>query len=548
MDNKKIKIWEKHGILENAVLEQPPSEVSKIFKELGEVWITAFALGYACRYRGLDMVKVLVEGGATFKADPRTITELYGNVRPLPALPSSGDLSLMLISSVGLTYFKYMIKQDEEKGLKLLPLSERLEILDYLCGNAGKIGFRPDEFLFYALVSKEREMVLALKNSGVTLSERIAETVTAVSNTELWFDYCYLTMQLSGEDFAGVMSALISEIRETGIGGDKKLLCTDYFWRLNEEKLSKPGLFRFLLDNFDQSKMKKGDLMKGFINKENVSCLEIAAENGWLKQPRKRDEMIEYASGNGKAESAAWLLDFKNRTADLAAERKRAEKRQLRELNADPNSVTELKKIWSFTKREDGTLIITGYKGKNTEIAVPGKIGKDTVTAIDKYAFSPYAMRIRKEQRDLRYAVTEVKLPDSITEIGEFAFYQCKSLARIELPPLLTEISKGMLDLTAISSIRIGGSVKKIGAVAFHCCEHLKTAAICEGVEEIDQSAFGNCGSLKTVELPKSLKKMAAGDGSGSFAGCGSLTAVLHKGSYAERYCAENKIPFTYAK
>ncbi len=23
MDNKKIKIWEKHGILENAVLEQP---------------------------------------------------------------------------------------------------------------------------------------------------------------------------------------------------------------------------------------------------------------------------------------------------------------------------------------------------------------------------------------------------------------------------------------------------------------------------------------------------------------------------------------------
>ncbi len=53
MDNKKIKAWEKHGILENAVLEQPPSEVSKIFKELGEVWVTSFALGYACRYREL---------------------------------------------------------------------------------------------------------------------------------------------------------------------------------------------------------------------------------------------------------------------------------------------------------------------------------------------------------------------------------------------------------------------------------------------------------------------------------------------------------------
>ena len=36
--------------------------------------------------------------------------------------------------------------------------------------------------------------------------------------------------------------------------------------------------------------------------------------------------------------SSAWLLDFKNRTADFAAERKKAEQKMMRELNANPNS------------------------------------------------------------------------------------------------------------------------------------------------------------------------------------------------------------------
>ncbi len=52
----------------------------------------------------------------------------------------------------------------------------------------------------------------------------------------------------------------------------------------------------------------------------------------------------------GLACRSAWLLEFKNRIADFAAERDRAEKRMMRELNANPNSVTELKKIWGYEK------------------------------------------------------------------------------------------------------------------------------------------------------------------------------------------------------
>ena len=75
----------------------------------------------------------------------------------------------------------------------------------------------------------------------------------------------------------------------------------------------------------------------------------------------------------------------------LSAAVKKAEQKMMRELNANPNSVTEMKKIWGYEKRKDGTLVITRYKGSNTKIEVPEKIGSSIVTEIGNKAFSVYA-------------------------------------------------------------------------------------------------------------------------------------------------------------
>lgn len=57
--------------LEEAVRSDTPSEVSALYKKLGNVLLTAHILGIACRFRGLEMVKVLIENGATFRCDRR---------------------------------------------------------------------------------------------------------------------------------------------------------------------------------------------------------------------------------------------------------------------------------------------------------------------------------------------------------------------------------------------------------------------------------------------------------------------------------------------
>lgn len=405
--------------------------------------------------------------------------------------------------------------------------------------------------LYKAIIMLDKERIKELKASGVTLTEnvrRVLENGPSRSNGIFHPDYEFrasFAIKIKGipiEDYDEIAAMLRAEI-------GKPLHYSEALWLWENKRFFEPRFFEITLDNFNQKQMSKKRLMKRIILENHIGCLPICEKHGWLKMPKTRDELIEYANENGKTEAAAWLLDYKNRTADLTAERERAEKKAERELYADPNSITELKKIWRFEKREDNTIIITGYKGDRREISVPEKIGGDTVTAIGEYAFSPDAKRIREEQRDLRRAITKVALPDTIESIGEFAFFKCKSLTEINIPERLGEISKGMLDITGLKSIVIGGNVKKIGAVAFWGCRDLISVKLGEGVSEIDVAAFYNCTNLGTIVLPRSLKKAAPNTMSeGSFWNCYKLTALVYKGSYAERYCEENKITYKYTE
>lgn len=254
--------------------------------------------------------------------------------------------------------------------------------------------------------------------------------------------------------------------------------------------------------------------------------------NGWLKQPRKRDEMIQYATELGTTECTAFLLEFKNRTADLVKEQASAEKKMLRELNADPNSVTELKKNWNFKRNDDGTLVITGYKGGGTVLNVPEKIGDGAVTEIGDWALSPHAPRIKEPTREFRKTITRITLPEGLKKIGESAF----------------------CDLISLESVNIPESVRSIGEYAFRDCVSLKTIIVPDGVKDIDANAFSmqhGRGALEYVRLPRTL---------GYFnedckrwrvylfhaVNCPDLVVGVPRAPHVEEFCEHNKIKFEY--
>ena len=77
-------------------------------------------------------------------------------------------------------------------------------------------------------------------------------------------------------------------------------------------------------------------------------------------------------------------------------------------------------------------------------------------------------------------------MPETIEDIGDFAFYQD----------------------TSLKSIRIPSSVRTIGYQAFAFCEQLKNVELSEGLLSIGSSAFSQLPELESITLPKSLEKI----------------------------------------
>ena len=592
----------KSQTLEETVLTGSPAEITEMMGWLGEIQNTAYALGLACRFRGLEHVKALVEGGATFEyknigEDGQsywTYNYWFGLLEVHTAIAVSYRLDRRSL------VFKDTENIPDGRGgelpIKVLPLEQRAEIVRYLCENRESAGFDIDELLFYSIMSDSQKITAVLKEYGAKFTEERIADLTENGRSYNWLEFCNMIDALNNARFLPIMTQIIEQV------GDKILHYTDsiYYGNYNEYhkkyRFFEPEFFKFVLEHFNQKKMAKGQIMKTAIERNSVACLELCAENGWLKQPKKRDEMIEYANEKGMTECTAFLLEFKNRTADLTAERERAEKRMMAQLNASPDSVSEMKKIWSFEKLEDGSgLIIKRYKGNKTEIEVPEKIGKDTVTVIGDYAFSTYAPRLTRERSmffdtvtritlpgtikvigeaafyflknlkevnipdgvekigerafDCCFALTSLELPDSVKELGAKTFSGSKNLEHVRLPNGITEIGDYMFsNCQGLKEITIPDSVKRIGIWGFRTCKALEEIVLPEGVEEIAREAFVECDDLARVVLPASMKliKNYRSPPETPFHKSPNVEAVVVPKSYAEKYCKRNNIPYRY--
>lgn len=429
-----------------------------------------------------------------------------------------------------------------------------------------------NDALFTAILSNDTEQIKRLRSQGAALSDEVKSVLSVnrklTPQNENVFglidcDFQSAVRQSRADDFIKTIRALRKEMGET-------LFFMPAIWSDIKRIMFEEGVWECVLECFD-NKMNKARAMRDIIEHGRADLLAVCAEHGWLSQPKKHDEMIEYATVNGKTECVAFLLDFKNRTADLAAEREKAEKKTERELNAAPDSVTALKQIWSYKKQDDGSLIITGYKGDRTEVTVPEKIGKDTVTAIGDHAFCPFARRTNPDMTAVRETIMKITLPDTIRSIGGAAFWNCKSLISVNVPDGVDKIGENTFaECRKLENIIIPNSVQSIDRRAFYCCNSLRFLEVPNSVEVIGDNAFALCDALITLVLPGSLKRIgnnivSAGGSSGKWLGIvapsGSLaekyfsdrglTAAqkpteVKPGSKAEEYCIKKKIPYIY--
>ena len=96
--------------------------------------------------------------------------------------------------------------------------------------------------------------------------------------------------------------------------------------------------------------------------------------------------------------------------------------------------------------------------------------------------------------------VTEVVIPDGVTELKNYVFYNCKNLTSVTIPDSVTSIGNAAFSsCSALTSVTIGDSVTSIGDEAFYNCTSLTSVTIPDSVTSIGYRAFYNFYALTSV-------------------------------------------------
>lgn len=158
----------------------------------------------------------------------------------------------------------------------------------------------------------------------------------------------------------------------------------------------------------------------------------------------------------------------------------------------------------TYTLSEDGVLTISGTgtitKKFNEDEQLNKKIKKVVIEeGIEKIGEKSFA--------NLRYQKMDILLPESLIEIGKYAFYYFWT-SDIQFPNSLKKIGDYAFENNFLERVILPDSLEEIGIYAFAGGEYIKEIHFPKHLTTISAVSFSGCSQLKSIKWPKNVKKI----------------------------------------
>ena len=185
--------------------------------------------------------------------------------------------------------------------------------------------------------------------------------------------------------------------------------------------------------------------------------------------------------------------------------------------------------LFTWLPREDGSAVITGWKGAGTDLDFPETIDGHTVTGLSKrFSFNtpsvknlrsvtipntmteiePGAFQFAEYLTDIRVAVDHpvFSFADGVLYNREkqsvMLYLQSSAAGSFRVPDGIREIEDKAFVRAKLVSLALPGSLERIGTESFNQCIALAEILLPEGLKSIGTDAFTNCDRLKRITIP----------------------------------------------
>ncbi|MBR1684061.1 MAG: leucine-rich repeat protein, partial [Clostridia bacterium] len=203
---------------------------------------------------------------------------------------------------------------------------------------------------------------------------------------------------------------------------------------------------------------------------------------------------------------------------------------------------------FQLTYDENGATIV-GYTGTQPEVTVPEKLNGYRVVRIADYAFKgnrsmitltlPDSVEEIGEYAFSDSALAEITFGSGLKSIGAYAFSKCENLTAVILPSGVKEVKAGLfVGCRNLGTLSMGDQVTQIGESALSGLVSLRTLTLSPNLVSLGDHALAGNVNLTSVTLPAKVKTL----GEDVFAGCTSLREILVEKGNSNYQSVEGKL------